>query len=165
MLTQDEETYVRDLLAGLAAYPAYYAHMAPANAAGPSEPDLSPPAEADPAELRRRIEAGEWIVDLRTRSLFAAGHVPGSLNFGLDGGFATYLGWLVEWGTPLTLLGETSERGRRGPARAGPHRHRPPRRGRHRAPPRSGSPAPATRSPPSRLRPSPTSPRCATTAR
>ena len=109
VLTQDEETYVRELLAGLGAYPAYYAHMAPANAAGPSEPDLSPPSQADPAELRRRIEAGEWVVDLRNRTVFAAGHVPGSLNFGLDGGFATYLGWLIEWGTPLTLLGETRE--------------------------------------------------------
>ena len=109
VLTQDEETYVRELLAGLGAYPAYYAHMAPANAAGPGEPDLSPPAAADPAELRRRIEAGEWVVDLRNRTVFAAGHVPGSLNFGLDGGFATYLGWLIEWGTPLTLLGETPE--------------------------------------------------------
>ena len=29
------------------------------------------------------------------------------MNFGLDGTFATYLGWLIEWGTPLTLLGET----------------------------------------------------------
>jgi len=108
-LTQDEETYVRELLAGLGAYPAYYAHMAPANAAGPSAPDLSAPAQADPGELRRRIEAGEWVVDLRTRTVFAAGHLPGSLNFGLDGGFATYLGWLVEWGAPLTLLGETAE--------------------------------------------------------
>ena len=35
--------------------------------------------------------------------------MPGSLNFGLDGGFATYLGWLIEWGTPLTLLGETAD--------------------------------------------------------
>ncbi len=109
VLTQDEETYVRELVAGLSAYPAYYAHMSPANAAGPSEPDLSPPAEADPAELRRRIEAGEWVVDLRNRTVFAAGHVPGTLNFGLDGGFATYLGWLVEWGAPLTLLGETAD--------------------------------------------------------
>jgi glyoxylase-like metal-dependent hydrolase (beta-lactamase superfamily II) len=109
VLTQDEETYVRELLDGLNAYPAYYAHMAPANAAGPSEPDLSPPGKADPAELRRRIEAGEWVVDLRNRTLFAAGHVPGSLNFGLDGSFATYLGWLIEWGTPLTLLGETAD--------------------------------------------------------
>jgi hydroxyacylglutathione hydrolase len=109
VLTQDEETYVRELLAGLNAYPAYYAHMAPANSAGPSEPDLSPPCKADPAEIRRRIEAGEWVVDLRSRTVFAAGHVPGSLNFGLDGSFATYLGWLIEWGTPLTLLGETAD--------------------------------------------------------
>ncbi|QBR93334.1 MBL fold metallo-hydrolase [Nocardioides euryhalodurans] len=109
VLVQDEETYVRELLAGLSAYPAYYAHMAPANLAGPVEPDLSTPAQADPHELRRRIDAGEWVVDLRNRTVFAAGHVPGSLNFGLDGGFATYLGWLVEWGTPLTLLGETAE--------------------------------------------------------
>ena len=83
--------------------------MAPANAAGPAEPDLTPPAVADAAELRRRIEAGEWVVDLRNRTAFAAGHVPGTLNFGLDGGFATYLGWLIPWGTPVTLLGATAE--------------------------------------------------------
>jgi glyoxylase-like metal-dependent hydrolase (beta-lactamase superfamily II) len=109
VLTQDEATYVRELLAGLDAYPAYYAHMAPANSAGPSEPDLSAPGKADPAQVRRRIEAGEWVVDLRNRTVFAAGHVPGSLNFGLDGSFATYLGWLIEWGTPLTLLGDTAD--------------------------------------------------------
>ena len=108
VLTQDEETYARELLAGLNAYPAYYAYMAPANSAGPSEPDLSPPGKADPAEIRRRIEAGERVVDLRSRTAFAAGHVPGSLNFGLDGSFATYLGWLIEWGSPLTLLSETA---------------------------------------------------------
>jgi len=109
VLTQDEETYVKELLAGLGAWPAYYAHMAPANAAGPSAPDLSLPAPADPDELRHRIEAGEWVVDLRNRTAFAAGHVRGTLNFGLDGGFATYLGWLISWGTPVTLLGETPE--------------------------------------------------------
>ena len=109
VLTQDEQTYVDELLAGLGPWPAYYAHMAPANAAGPSEPDLSPPAQADATELRRRIEAGEWVVDLRTRTAFAAGHAPGTLNFGLDGGFATYLGWLITWGTPVTLLGDSAE--------------------------------------------------------
>jgi hydroxyacylglutathione hydrolase len=98
---------VSELLAGLDAYPAYYVHMAPANTAGPSAPDLSLPAMARPDELRRRIEDGEWVVDLRHRTVFAAGHVPGTLNFGVDGGFATYLGWLIEWGTPVTLLGET----------------------------------------------------------
>ena len=109
VLTQDQETYVRELLAGLGAYPAYYAHMSPANAEGPSAPDLSPPSLADATELRRRIEAGEWVVDLRNRTAFAAGHARGTLNFGIDGGFATYLGWLIPWGTPLTLLGESAE--------------------------------------------------------
>lgn len=109
VLTHDEEAYVAELLAGLGPWPAYYAHMAPANSAGPGEPDLSLPATADAAELRRRIEAGEWVVDLRNRTAFAAGHAPGTLNFGLDGPFSTYLGWLVEWGTPITLLGDTAE--------------------------------------------------------
>ncbi|MBB3661587.1 glyoxylase-like metal-dependent hydrolase (beta-lactamase superfamily II)/rhodanese-related sulfurtransferase [Prauserella sediminis] len=108
-LTVDERSYVETLLAGLDVYPAYYAHMEPANLAGPSEPDLTPPHRADASELRRRIDAGEWVVDLRTRTAFAAGHVAGTLNFGIDGAFATYLGWLLPWGTPLTLLGETPE--------------------------------------------------------
>jgi hydroxyacylglutathione hydrolase len=106
-LTRAERSYVEALLAGLDAWPAYYAHMAPANAAGPVAPDLSPPHRADPAELRRRIEAGEWVVDLRDRVAFAAGFLPGSVSFPLDGSFATYLGWVLPWGTPLTLLGAT----------------------------------------------------------
>ncbi|GAA3630730.1 rhodanese-like domain-containing protein [Streptomyces chitinivorans] len=108
-LTADEEAYVEQLLAGLDAYPAYYAHMGPANSGGPGKPDLSAPSVADPAELRHRIEAGEWVVDLRDRTAFAAGHLAGSLNFGLDGQFITYLGWLIPWGTPVTLLGESAE--------------------------------------------------------
>jgi len=109
VLTLDESSYVDSLLAGLDAWPAYYAHMAPANLAGPAGPDLSPPRPADAGELRRRIEAGEWVVDLRDRIAFAAGHVPGTFSFPLDNQFATYLGWMIPWGTPLTLLGDSPE--------------------------------------------------------
>jgi hydroxyacylglutathione hydrolase len=109
VLTLDEGSYVESLLAGLDAWPAYYAHMAPVNLAGPAGPDLSPPRPADAAELRRRIETGEWVVDLRDRIAFAAGHVPGTFSFPLDNRFATYLGWMIPWGTPLTLLGDSPE--------------------------------------------------------
>ncbi len=109
VLTSEENEYVEALIAGLDAYPAYYVHMGPANTAGPDGPDLSPPTTADAAELRRRIEAGEWVVDLRSRTAFAAGHLLGTLNFEMGGSFATYLGWVIPWGTPLTLLGETPE--------------------------------------------------------
>ena len=109
VLTLDESSYVESLLAGLDAWPAYYAHMAPANLAGPAGPDLSPPRPAGAGELRRRIEAGEWVIDLRDRIAFAAGHVPGTFSFPLDNRFATYLGWMIPWGTPLTLLGDSPE--------------------------------------------------------
>jgi hydroxyacylglutathione hydrolase len=106
-LTEGETQYVATLLAGLDDYPAYYAHMGPANLGGPAAPDLSPPRPASPAELRRRINAGEWVIDLRARTAFAGGHLRGTLNFGLGISLATYLGWLIPWGMPLTLLGPT----------------------------------------------------------
>ncbi|MHB1164087.1 MAG: MBL fold metallo-hydrolase [Candidatus Nanopelagicales bacterium] len=101
----DEETFVRELIAGLDAFPAYYAHMGPANQAGGGPIDLSLPAVATAADIARRISAGEWVVDLRHRRVFADGHVRGSLSFDVHGNAVTYLGWLIDWGTPVTLLG------------------------------------------------------------
>jgi hydroxyacylglutathione hydrolase len=108
-LTSSEADYVAQLLAGLDAYPAYYAHMGPANMAGPAAPDMTPPRVADAGELSRRIEAGEWVVDLRSRTAFATGHLVGALNFELGTSLATYLGWLIPWSMPLTLIGDTPE--------------------------------------------------------
>lgn len=108
-LTQDEQAFVDQLIAGLGAYPAYYAHMGPINAAGPDPVDLSTPRAVDASELATRLAAGEWVVDLRTRTAFAAGHLPGALNFELSNNFLTYLGWLYEWDAPLTLIGETEQ--------------------------------------------------------
>jgi len=109
-LTQDEQSFVEELIAGLTAIPAWYSHMGPANAAGPAPVDLSAPRPVDPAELAGRLAAGEWVIDLRTRTAFAAGHLPGALNFELAiANLVTYVGWLVPWGAPLTLIGETEE--------------------------------------------------------
>jgi glyoxylase-like metal-dependent hydrolase (beta-lactamase superfamily II)/rhodanese-related sulfurtransferase len=108
-LTNDEQTYVDELIAGLHAYPAYYAHMGVINAAGPARVDLSMPEPIDPDELRRRIDTGEWVVDLRSRTAFAAGHLAGTRGFELSTQFATYLGWLYAWGAPLTLLADNAD--------------------------------------------------------
>lgn len=104
-LTMAEQEYVDTLLSGLDVYPAYYARMAPINRRGPEPVDLTLPERLGPAELRKRIEAGEWVVDLRERTAFAAGHLAGSLGFELSTSFVTYLGWLYRWGTPMTLIG------------------------------------------------------------
>ncbi|MCK7627740.1 MBL fold metallo-hydrolase [Streptomyces sp. RS10V-4] len=108
-LAKDADTFVAELLAGLDDVPAYYAHMGPANAAGPAPLDLTPPEPADAAEIAARLAAGEWVVDLRSRVAFAQGHVAGSFNFEGAGKVATYLAWLIPWGKPVTLLAETPE--------------------------------------------------------
>ncbi|MFD4828234.1 rhodanese-like domain-containing protein [Streptomyces uncialis] len=108
-LTRDVDSFVTELLAGLDDVPAYYAHMGPANAAGPAPLDLTPPRPADAGELAARLAAGEWVVDLRDRVAFARGHLAGSLNFEEQGKLATYLAWLIPWGKPVTLLGSTPE--------------------------------------------------------
>ncbi len=82
------------------------------NRQGPSPVDLSLPEPVDPAQLRARIEAGEWVVDLRERTAFAAGHLAGSLGFELSDDFVTYLGWLHTYRTPLTLIGQDENRSR-----------------------------------------------------
>ena len=106
-LTRDVDDFVAGLLAGLDDIPAYYTHMGPANAAGPAPLDLTPPAVADAGEIAARLAAGEWVVDLRNRVAFAAGHVSGSFNFEAEGQLATYLAWLIPWGRPVTLLAES----------------------------------------------------------
>ncbi len=105
----DEDTFVERLLSGLDAYPRYYAHMAPRNRLGPEPIDLSPPVDADPSEIRQRIHAGEWVVDLRSRTIYAADFLGGTVNVELSDSFSTYLGWLVPWNLPVTLVGDTSD--------------------------------------------------------
>ena len=105
----DEDRFVEQLLAGLTEYPAYYAHMSLLNLAGPLEASLAPPVPVEADELRRRLEAGEWVVDLRSRRAFAADHLAGSIGVELDDPFSTYVGWLIPWGSRLTLLAPTSE--------------------------------------------------------
>jgi hypothetical protein len=126
VLTLSEREYLDGLLAGLDAWPAYYAHMGPANLAGPPGPDLSPPHQASAAEVRRRAEAGEWVIDLRDRIAFAAGFLPGSVSFPMEGSFASYLGWTVR-GRAADAAGRDAGAGGAGAAGAGQDLGRPAR--------------------------------------
>ena len=107
--TIDEDAFVADLIAGLAAYPTYYAHMGPANMKGAGPADLRVPAPLTAQELRRRLDDGGWVVDLRTRAAFAAGHLAGALNVEMGNSFVTYLGWTLPYDQPITLLGSEDD--------------------------------------------------------
>jgi len=101
----DCATFVKTLLARFGEYPTYFAHMAAYNRAG-----LLPPAYRDPVPTLSATELTElatrlWVIDVRPRAQFASAHVPGSINAGIDGPLATYVGWTMPWGTPFALVG------------------------------------------------------------
>ena len=108
-LTKTEDAFVAELMAGLTAYPRYYTHMGPMNLAGPDDADLSLPEPVNPGVLQHRLEHGEWVVDLRSRRAYAAGHVPGTVSIELADPFATYVGWTVPWDAPITLIGDSPD--------------------------------------------------------
>jgi glyoxylase-like metal-dependent hydrolase (beta-lactamase superfamily II)/rhodanese-related sulfurtransferase len=105
----DEEAFVARLLEGLTAYPAYYSHVGPINRRGPAPIDLGPPSVMSAVELNAGLDAGAWVVDMAERRAYARGHLRGSVSVMFGDQFATYLGWVLPWGAPLILVGDSLE--------------------------------------------------------
>ncbi len=108
-LLMDEDAFVTRLVSGLDAFPRYYAYIGPRNREGAAKVDLDLPPISEARELAERARAGEWVIDLRDRREFAARHLIGTLAFELTDPLATYLGWLLPWGSPLSLLGRSRD--------------------------------------------------------
>ena len=108
---QDEAHFVQELIDNLSAYPSYYAHMGPANTAGPGPAHLDVPQPVNTEELSARLEHGEWVIDLRNRIAFARDHLHGSASFEYGDGsnFTTFLGWVLPWDRQLTLVGDRDD--------------------------------------------------------
>ncbi len=101
----DIEAFVKHTLAELQPWPAYYAHMGPANVFAPTaldDADLTAPALAT-ADVAAR--AGDVaVVDARPRERFAAGHVPGALGIELSEQFGVWAGWVLPFNAPVQLV-------------------------------------------------------------
>jgi glyoxylase-like metal-dependent hydrolase (beta-lactamase superfamily II) len=101
----DEDAFVRQLLAGLGSYPPYFLRLREVNRRGPhlygpAEPVL-PRVRADDVA---RLQAAAWIIDVRPIDRFGRGHVPGSVSIALRPQFASWLGWIVPDGAPVTFV-------------------------------------------------------------
>jgi glyoxylase-like metal-dependent hydrolase (beta-lactamase superfamily II) len=100
----DEEAFVRRQLTGLMVFPDYYADMAPINRSGPPVLGTPPrPRAMTPDQVADALTAGARLVDARDGTAFAERHVAGSLNIPLEPSFASYVGWLLPFATPLVL--------------------------------------------------------------
>lgn len=100
----DVTSFVKDQLGGLVPYPAYYAHMGPANKAGPSALPVLAPRELSVDEAAQAILDGAVVLDGRDRESFARAHIPGALGIELGDSYAPWTGWLVDYDSPLVLV-------------------------------------------------------------
>jgi hydroxyacylglutathione hydrolase len=103
----DEDEFVTALTAGFGSYPRYYAHLQAFNEAGPKQLSRLPVAERlDPHEVAERMAAGAWLVDARGIDEWARGHPRGAVSNELRPAFASWLGWVVPFGSAVIVLVE-----------------------------------------------------------
>ncbi|MEU0402162.1 MBL fold metallo-hydrolase [Streptomyces sp. NPDC006197] len=101
----DEDAFVRQLVAGLGTYPAYFDRLAEANRRGPAVLTGTPLLPELSAEQVRALAAdGGRVVDVRPVADYATGHIQGSLSDPLRDRFATWLGWLLPDTVPLVFV-------------------------------------------------------------
>src|SRR5262245_11738399 len=100
--------FVRMMTSDLPEAPAYFASDAAMNKAGVRAlAEVPRPAALDPAAFAQAAGTGQLVLDVRAGAAFGAGHVPGALNIGLGGQFASWAGSLIKIGTPILLVGES----------------------------------------------------------
>jgi glyoxylase-like metal-dependent hydrolase (beta-lactamase superfamily II)/rhodanese-related sulfurtransferase len=101
------EQFVRMMTTDLPQAPGYFARDAALNREGAAPlADHSRPRGLSPAEVAQHVQAGAVVLDVRGAAAFGAGHVPGALNVGLGGQFASWAGTLVDAARPIVIVAD-----------------------------------------------------------
>jgi hydroxyacylglutathione hydrolase len=106
-----KEQFVRLMTTDLPEAPAYFSRDAEINRTGAkSLTGLPPPAALPAPEVRRVSEQGSVILDTRDAKEFGDGHVPGALNIGLGGQFASWAGSLIPMSSSIVIVADSDEK-------------------------------------------------------
>jgi hydroxyacylglutathione hydrolase len=104
------DAFADRLLASMPSYPSYFDRMRAINRRGPRVLEGVPrvaPLTAN--EVDERHHRGEAVVDMRSVHEYARGHIAGVFHVELRAAFASWVGWVVPFGTPLILVSDTTE--------------------------------------------------------
>jgi hydroxyacylglutathione hydrolase len=99
-----KESFVEMMTSELAEPPRYFPMDAAINRRGAralGELDATP---LSPTEVARLLHEGAIALDVRDCAAWAAGHLPGSLNIGLGGEFASWAGSLIPHDSTVVLV-------------------------------------------------------------
>ena len=101
----NEDEFVRSVLSGQPEPPRYFAEMKRINKEGPRLlGGFEVPPHVPVESLRALLRQGATVVDTRPAAMFAAGHVPETINIPLDSGFTTWAGWLLPYDRDVYLI-------------------------------------------------------------
>jgi hydroxyacylglutathione hydrolase len=104
------DEFVRLLTTDLPEAPAYFPKDAEINREGaPPLTDIRRPVALIAQQVAAYANLGYVVLDVRPASEFGAGHIPGALNIGLGGQFASWAGALVPLGAPVIIVSEEEE--------------------------------------------------------
>ena len=108
---RSRDKFVEMLTKELPERPGYFAEDVEINRSGAKSLDQLPPLPAlQPAEVLARQKAGTIVLDTRPAPEFAAAHVPGSMQIGLAGQYASWAGILLDLDHDIILVAENAER-------------------------------------------------------
>ncbi len=101
------EEFVRMMTTDLPEVPAYFPRDVEINRDGAPALGSHPrPPVLAATEVQALAAQGATVLDVRPAAAFGTGHVPGSLNVGLGGTFASWCGSLVDAARPLVIVAE-----------------------------------------------------------
>ncbi len=106
------EAFIEAVTDGLSVPPQYFFEDARINKTGYTEIDevITNNIKAlTVQEVTDAMESGVLVLDTRVADVFEKGFIPGSLNIGLNGMFAVWVGTLVDINQPLVLVTETGK--------------------------------------------------------
>ena len=105
---EDEDTFVKVLLDGQPEPPKYFAMMKQLNkTARPVLKNRLPqPVEMDIEQMQEALEQGAVVIDTRSADVFAAGHIPGTINVPENKSFTTWVGWFLSYDQPFYLIAD-----------------------------------------------------------
>ncbi|WPV65491.1 rhodanese-like domain-containing protein [Chitinophaga sp. LS1] len=107
---QDEEGFVKYLLADQPEPPKYFAKMKQLNKVNrPLLTEVPIIKALDNNELLSALKKGYKLIDTRDKSIFATGYIPGSINIQANNSFNTWAGWFLDYDTPFMLIANPNE--------------------------------------------------------
>ena len=104
------EEFIRMMTTDLPEAPAYFSRDVQINREGAgSLAELPEPSALSPEAVEAQQRSGAVVLDVRATGQYGTGHVPGSLNIGLGGQFASWAGALIAPDKAIILVTEDDE--------------------------------------------------------